>query len=136
MPAAPALLDQLEDEVGLHLPDEYRRYLLQQDGGRLENNSQAIKSFFGLGADVPEHRSMWAKLETYHDRLPPWLLPVASDAFGNLLAISLRPGDLGSIWFWDHEREAPEGEPPTEDNIELKAPGLQAFLESLQPEYY
>jgi cell wall assembly regulator SMI1 len=126
------LLDDLEEEVGQRLPDEYREYLLDQDGGRLENNSQALTSFFGLG-DVPEYRSMRAKLETYRDRLPPWLLPIANDAFGNLFAISLRATDLGSIWFWDHEREADEGEPATEDNIELKAPGLLAFLESLQP---
>ena len=37
------------------------------------------------------------------------------------------------MWFWDHEEEADEGEPPSEDNIELKAPDWQTFLDTLRP---
>ena len=118
--------------MGQRVPDDYRSYLLQQDGGRLIDNSEAVKYIFGLG-DVPDYMSMQGKLRTYHDRVPRWLLPVARDEYGNLYAISLRDSDSGSVWFWDHEREADEGEPPTEDNIKLRAPSWTAFLEGLQP---
>jgi hypothetical protein len=61
------------------------------------------------------------------------LLPVASDQFGNLFAVSLRDEDNGSVWFWDHEEEADEDEPPTEANIKLMGPDWSTFLRSLQP---
>jgi cell wall assembly regulator SMI1 len=131
-PAPRELVDRLEEQAGHRLPDDYRDYLLRQDGGRLVSNNQAVKYVFGVG-DVPDYESMWANLQVYEGRVPPWLLPVASDEYGNLFAVSLRESDLGSVWFWDHEQEADEGEPPTEDNIELRAPSWTEFLESLQP---
>lgn len=131
-PASPELIDRLEQQVGRRLPDDYRDYLLRQDGGSLDFNSEGVQSIFGLG-EVPGYASIWENLQTYHDRVPRWLLPVASNFGGNIFAISLRTSDYGSVWFWDHEEEADEGEPPAEDNIELKAPSWSAFLEGLQP---
>ena len=56
---------------------------------------------------------------------------MADDAYGNLYTVSLRPSDFGSVWFWDDEQEAGEGEPPTEDNLTWKAPDCQPFLDRL-----
>jgi cell wall assembly regulator SMI1 len=131
-PASPDLIDDLEQRIGRPLPSSYRDFLVRQDGGWLAANDEAIKVVFGLG-DVPVELSMWHKLDVFHDRLPVWLLPVAQDAYGNLFAISLRDEDLGSVWFWDHEEEADEGEPPSEDNIDIKARDWQAFLDGLRP---
>src|SRR6266516_8153476 len=125
-PASADLINRLEQRVGQSLPAEYRDYLLAQDGGWLAPNDEALKVVFGLG-EVPNELNMWRKLETFRDRLPKWLLPVAQDAYGNLFAVSLRHPDRGSVWFWDHEEEADEGEPPSEDNIELRAPNWRTF---------
>ncbi len=130
-PASPELVERLERQIGQALPDQYRDYLLQQDGGRLADNNEAVINIFGLG-EVPDWASMWNKLTTFQGRVPPWLLPAAQDAYGNLYAISLRPSDFGSVWFWDHEEEADEGEPPSEDNISLKAGSWTGFLEGLE----
>ena len=130
-PASPELIARLEAQLGHPLPDDYRGYLLQQDGGRLNNNDQAVNTVFGLG-DVPDWASMWGVLETYRDRVPGWLLPVADDDTGNLYVVSLRPSDLGTVWFWDHEEEADEGEPPTEDNIQYRSGSMTGFLEGLR----
>lgn len=59
-------------------------------------------------------------------------LPVARDEYGNLYTLSLREKDFGSVWFWDHEEEADEGDPPSEDNIEHRADGWNEFLAGLQ----
>ena len=131
-PASTHFVARLERHVRRALPPAYRDYLLEQDGGRLCDNSEAIKQILGLG-DLPEFASLWHALEVYADRVPYWLLPVASDEFGNLFAVSLRDEDNGSVWFWDHEQEADEDEPPTEDNIKLMAPDWPTFLASLQP---
>ena len=132
-PATVELVDRLEQRIGRTLPAAYRDYLLAQDGGRLSDNSEGLKSIFGLG-ELSKWSSLWHVLEVYADRHPPWLLLVADDECGNLFAISLRDEDLGSVWFWDHEEEGDEGEPPTEDNITPRAPDWVAFLDSLEPE--
>jgi cell wall assembly regulator SMI1 len=131
-PASTHLVARLEQHVRRALPPAYRDYLTEQDGGRLSDNSEALNQILGLG-DLPEFASLWHKLEVYADRVPYWLLPVATDAFGNLFAVSLRDEDNGSVWFWHHEEEADEDEPPTEDNIKLMAPDWPTFLASLQP---
>src|SRR5438874_7483524 len=131
-PTSLDLIVRLEQRIGQPLPAAYRDYLLSQDGGWLAPNDEALKVVFGLG-DVPNELSMWRKLDTFDSRLPAWLLPVAQDAYGNLYAISLRDQDRGSVWFWDHEEEADEGEPPSEDNIELRAPDWRTFIEGIRP---
>lgn len=132
-PPAPAeQVQHLEHVIGERLPESYTAFLSEQDGGWLTENDQALKVIFGVG-DVPDDLSMWRKLETFRDRVPSWLLPVAQDAYGNLFALSLRPEDRGTVWFWDHEGEADEGEPPTEDNLEVLAPDWDAFLRGLVP---
>jgi hypothetical protein len=132
-PASDEDIQRLERHIGRPLPDAYRAYLRQQDGGRLETNHEAANEVFGVGPDTPEWADMWRFLDLYKDRVPAWLLPVAADSFGNLFALSLRDSDRGSVWFWDHEREADEDEPPAEDNIERRAPDWRAFLDSLRP---
>jgi len=130
-PASPEQIVRLEERLGRALPADYRDYLLAQDGGRLASNDRAVDTIFGLG-DVPDWASMWDKLDVLKDRMPSWLVPVADDAYGNLYAVSLRPSDFGSVWFWDHEEEADEGQPPSEENISFKAGSWTAFLERLQ----
>lgn len=131
-PATPEVIDSLEQRIGHRLPTAYRDYLRHQDGGRLASNHEGVKTVFGLG-DLPDWASMWEILEVYRGRVPTWLLPVADDEVGNLFAVSLRNEDLGTVWFWDHEEETGEGDPPTMDNITLKAPDWRTFLDSLQP---
>jgi len=76
---------------------------------------------------------MWKKLKTFSGRHPSWLLPVAQDEYGNLFCLSLRDEDFGTVWFWDHEEEADEDEPPTEDNVSQIATDWRAFIERLGP---
>jgi cell wall assembly regulator SMI1 len=132
-PATLADVDRLEERIGQELPNDYRSYLLHQDGGRLADNDQAVKVIFGVREDAPDWSNMWDKLDIFEDRVPEWLLPVAQDEYGNLFAVSLRDEDRGSVWFWDHEEEADEDEPPSEDNIEQRAASWTEFLASLQP---
>ncbi|MFT7835502.1 SMI1/KNR4 family protein [Saccharothrix sp. BKS2] len=130
-PVEPGLLARLEERIGHALPDEYRDYLLEQDGGQLEENDRGVDSVFGLGP-VPDQTSTWEVLEIYRDRVPSWLLPVADDGAGNLYAISLRSGDRGTVWFWDHE-EADEGRPPAEEDLVELAESWVGFLAGLEP---
>lgn len=132
-PAPPSAVDRLERRIGRSLPDDYRSFLLRQDGGWMQMNDGAVKEILGVRDDASYNASLWRALDTFNERVPNWLLPVARDEYGNLYALSLRQQDFGSVWFWDHEEEADEGEPPSEENIELRAPNWDEFLAGLQP---
>jgi cell wall assembly regulator SMI1 len=132
-PAPPSDVERLEHRIGRSLPDDYRNFLLRQDGGWMQMNDGAVKEILGVRDDASYNASLWQALDTYNERVPNWLLPVASDEYGNLYALSLRQEDFGSVWFWDHEEEADYGEPPSEENIELRAPNWNEFLAALQP---
>lgn len=131
-PAPEERVDELERRIGAALPDDYRAYLIGQDGGRLDDNDRAVKTVFGVG-DVPDWADLWHKIDIYAGRVPSWLLPVANDEYGNLFCLSLRESDRGSVWFWDHEEEADEDESPSEGNLTPGAANWSAFLASLRP---
>jgi len=132
-PASEASIRRLEQRIGQPLPPAYREFLRQRDGGPVEPNNRAVDEIFGLGDEVPDFASIWSALDRYRCRVPAWLLPVANDAFGNLYGLSLRDEDRGTVWFWDHENEADEDEPPTEDNIARASSDWRAFLDCLEP---
>ena len=131
-PVDPEPIARLEERIGHALPDRYRDYLLEQDGGQLDENDRGVDSIFSLGG-TSRGVGTWESLDTYRGRVPSWLLPVADDGAGNLFGISLRPGDRGSVWFWDHEGQADDGLPPAEDNVTPVGESWVEFLDGLAP---
>ena len=69
--------------------------------------------------------------ETYRNRVPAWLLPVAKAEGGNLILIALSGDDAGAVYFWDHEQEADEGEPPTTENLYRLADSFEDYVHQL-----
>jgi len=127
-PASPELIARLEEHLGRALPADYRAYLLTQDGGRLDNNTGAVNTVFGLG-EVPKWASMWRVL----DMMPEWLLPVANDEYGNLYAISLRPEGFGSVWFGIMRRRRTRGSRRARRVSLLRDGSWAGLVEGLQP---
>ncbi|MFC3962588.1 SMI1/KNR4 family protein [Nocardia jiangsuensis] len=124
---------EFESEVGHRLPEEYRDLLGRSDGGDILDNDRALVSIFGIAKDLPNWLSVRSHLEWYAGRIPDWLFPVGGDAYGNLFAISLRISDSGTVWFWDHEEEAGEGEDPTDGNLTCEGKTFNEFLAGLVP---
>ncbi len=139
-------IQKFELVIGQQLPDEYRRFLLQHNGGHPEpsvfniqgdmitgkGNNSVVNRLFGLHNGP--HSSLMLNVRTFHERLPKDLIAIGDDPFGNLLCISLGAKDTGCIYFWDHEEEVDEGETPTMQNVYWVAPGFLAFLECLRPQ--
>lgn len=64
--------------------------------------------------------------------MPETLLPIGHDSLGNLICLGVVGDDAGTVYFWDHEAEADEDEPPTWDNLSVIQPSFSAFLKSLE----
>jgi hypothetical protein len=132
-------LQAVEQKHSCRLPDDYRKFLLENNGAfpspdcvNFEEAGQKTASdvfcFFAIG----EQRA-WASMEwhrdTYSGRLPENTLPIARDSCGNLWLLSVG-GDAGSVYFWDH------GSYDTFDETELRnwprvATSFTEFLGSL-----
>jgi hypothetical protein len=124
---------ELEENLGSPLPADYRNFLLCTNGVVLkpnvltDNTNVGVQQFLALakGAD-----GLLAVRKAYEGRLPADLLPIAYAAGGNLICISILSG---KVQFWDHEREAEEGQPPTTENLTLLSDSFDQFFDSLVP---
>lgn len=105
-------LQEFEDKYQCKLPTDYRRFLLQHNGGFPSPDCVMIKEdgrttatdvfcFHCLGDERP-----WANLEwhckAFDGRLPKDTLPIGHDSCGNLWLLNVAPDQDGSIAFWDH----------------------------------
>ena len=128
-PLAPALLERVEDVLGTRLPEPYRAFLLRWNGGHprvtafrgAETGDESLGAFLGIAPG--QDGDLTAFLSRYETRLPDGFVPIAYDAFGNLILIAVSGPETGAIIFWDHERE---DQPKAA--LRRVAPGLDAFL--------
>ncbi|MFA6241911.1 MAG: SMI1/KNR4 family protein [Candidatus Hydrogenedentales bacterium] len=134
-------VEQLEASIGRTLPDDFKAFLMQYNGGRpepneyplvgLDNNPYGmVHFFFGIDDPVESCNLEW-NFEVMNGRIPDNLFPIACDDGGDLLCLSLYGDDAGSVVFWDYYAEH---FPPTYDNI-YRIPGadsFSAFIELLQ----
>lgn len=131
-------LSALERRIGATLPDDYRQFLIEHNGGRPSprefvavdgDEGSAVHFFFTLDSNAPFYQ-LTKKLDVYRDRIPRKLLPIACDPFGNLVLLDLGARVRGSVYFWDHERENPDGEAGW-DNMALVASSFGNFISTL-----
>ncbi len=132
-PAGAASVGALESRVGARMPEAFRELLVSvSNGGEIEPVASHSFPTVGvasvLGVDRGDHLDLEKRLGQYSGgRLPEGLLPVADAEGGNLVCLSLRSSDFGTVWFWDHEREL------VGDAVMLVADDLGQFLADLAP---
>jgi cell wall assembly regulator SMI1 len=131
----------LESRLKCSLPEDYREFLLQHNGGRPRERAFQFKLRTGVGTDSVvdwflsiydgEFSNLEQVLDTFRDRLPSDVLPIARDPFGNLVLLGLGGKVRGKVYFWDHELE-PDGV-PNWSNIDLVADSFDRFMAGLTP---
>ena len=133
-------ITRVEAELGYSLPPQYRRFLLQHNGGRPHPDAFLIADnpvddhglvdmFLCVKPGDLYHIVAWAA--RYRSRIPAELLPIAVDPGGNLICLATQGERTGKVYFWDHEEETPEGNDPGTDNIYVIAGSFDSFLASL-----
>jgi hypothetical protein len=101
-PVSESELARVEASLGVSIPDGYRTFLQATDGGRPVEDTFSPKvgvtNFLGA-------RGILKQRARLRGRIPENLLPIADAEGGNLICISVAEGDVGAIYFWDHELE-------------------------------
>ncbi|MEP3478590.1 MAG: SMI1/KNR4 family protein [Fuerstiella sp.] len=134
-------ISKLEDLVGATLPEEYRQFLVESNGGKPQkrsfdcadgDNGGSVRAFFALSSSSKPF-SLEKACDIYEGRIPSLTLPIACDSFGNLILLSLDSNrQRGSVYFWDHEEEDDEEEEGSDwTNVYLAAASFREFTDSL-----
>jgi hypothetical protein len=137
-PLTDARIAMLERQLGVRLPESYRSFLLRYNGGRPEPDFFPIRGFdraafggvdyfFGLDRSIRSNSIDW-NYRMYLGRIPTEFLPVAGDASGNVICLSLAGVNRDAVYFWDHDNEY---SPPGYDNVHFVADSFSKFLDSL-----
>ena len=144
----PERLEQFESTIGATLPDDYRDFMLENNGGVPVNR----KLYLTLDNSVPEEEREWTEIECFysiHDQ--PWedsyeqrhhiplenvlntmradfpdssnYIPIAQDEYGNLIGMVLSGDTRCSVLFFDHEEGA----------TRMLGPSFTQFCQSLLP---
>ena len=146
-PAPRDQLSDLEGELGVPLPEDYRRFLIACNGGYVGGALWFTGSTpDGASADVgvhhiggfrkEKHFSLPWHRQVYSDRIPSDLLWIMDDPFGNAICLAFRGTQRECVYFWDHENEP---DPTTWDrtsetalNVQLLARSFAEFVGGLR----
>ena len=136
---SPHNLSKFEHKQALHLPEDYRQFLLKHNGGAPApmNTIDFEKEGRPTSSDVQfiygiHDGEYWASLEWHLKNLEGRIvaegLPVAGDSAGNQYVLITRGEQEGQIYFWDHELET---DPPSYQNMSYVAASFAEFTEKL-----
>lgn len=49
--------------------------------------------------------NLFERMEVYQDRMPPTLIPIADNGFGNQYCIGINGPEFGRVYYWDRHGE-------------------------------
>ncbi len=140
----PEEVEQAEQKLGYALPDAYKKFLLDHNGGRPQPADFKISwrgqpfapgwrvsmvDFF-LAIHDGESANLLDYVERFDGRIPPGMLPIARDPGGNLVLVGVSGDSAGKIFFWVHELEGEFGDRDAV-NLGSVAVRFDAFLDGL-----
>ena len=124
-PITKKMMVEFENNLPRALPDDYREFLKQCNGGTMdeENNAFFIQGIPGLTETNEGDEGIVAWFDSLNPNrengeedllsqylvirgegvFPDYCLPIGSDYGGNLILLSLGERDYGHIYYWEHE---------------------------------
>ena len=106
------------------MPEDYRGFLLEHNGGCIDGAPQIAEmcGFYGIH-NGPESSRFPDLSQIRSGGFPDYLLPIADDPFGNFICIVLAGPDRGAVCFWDHECGPKPG-----DGIQILTANFGSYL--------
>lgn len=113
-PFGPLVINKLKEfelENNLFLPEDYRSFLLKNNGGQpypsnfwiqLNIDGSSVFNFFGIHEGL-KHLSLTTYVKGQHLIFPKLYLPIADDGLGNFICIGHANENFGEIVFLDHD---------------------------------
>ena len=121
----------LSDSQIVRVPEDYRKFLLDSNGGVPLNTLfnipdlkrvGVILRFYGVG------HSLGLAFRSSQARFPEQVFPIGGDAFGNLILLSF---ETNCVYFWQHDADTQITLDHSWDNIFKLSNTFSEFFESL-----
>ena len=132
-PLSEQSLQELEEKLGVRLPEPYRRFLQEYNGGRPEPDildiagasfgGASVREIFGVGTERKCGDLLWNK-ETLDGAVAEDWLPIADDSSGDIYCIVTKGEDRGHVYFLDYYASW---------EAYFVASDFDAFLQKLRP---
>jgi hypothetical protein len=132
-------LANLERTIGLRLPDDYKAFLLQYNGGepdRAKFQTQDGKVEGWIAKFLPlaevDDANLLEEIEgiTQTGQIPENLIPIAVLPNDDRIVLSVKGPDRGAVYYWAWEEEDEDHE-PSYDYMRVIANSFSDFLNSL-----
>lgn len=110
-------LAEFEQRRGISLPEPYRIFLSQQNGG-LPNlgefdvpgwGESVANSFYGLC--IGGVHDIERAIESFRGAIPADVIPIGNDPGGNQICLGVKGERFGKVYFWDHNDWDDDGKP-------------------------
>jgi SMI1-KNR4 cell-wall len=137
-------ITEIEKTVSVKLPEDYLEFVKKYGGTSFdgyaiaflnENGNEPeeiiVDVFYGVGRKV-ENYDLLDKYQTFSDRIPKRMLPIAQTPGSSQFCLSLSGIDKGKIYFWDMAEDV--GGNAEEANLHLIDNSFEEFIYKLQPE--
>ena len=139
-PITEADILSLEKDFNIILPVEYKNFLMENNGGEPQSHDYQVNGeyfddigwFFGIREYPATHDLKTENIES-QNAIPPHYFCIGVSYGGNLICLSLKEEEFGSIYRWDHETANYDGE-PWEDNMTKICDSIGQFIEMLYRE--
>jgi hypothetical protein len=134
-------LHSFEASLGFRLPADYRKFLIEFNGGKpdpeffwiIENqDGTGVQQFYGLH-DGPEPFSIDTYAGENRYGIPYGLLVIGDDGVGNYMCIGINEDNFGKVFFLDHEVH-PFHDLNSMEGVKKIADSFDEFLGLLHPE--
>ncbi|MGE3726260.1 MAG: SMI1/KNR4 family protein [Candidatus Sericytochromatia bacterium] len=136
-------LERVERKLKITLPESYRRFLLEINGGGPKPNhfetEKSLGSEIFLYGITPHEEPISSEygdllLENMNNvlEMPVGMITIASNIFGDEIFLSVSGPDNGSLYWWmhDHPDYSDEYGRPRRENLALIASDFEAFINS------
>lgn len=137
-------IQNFENQNGIEFPQDYVSFLQKHNGGKPHPHTfeyklhdgrswtGGVRDLFGFDLDNFKNIDFFADMRG--DRVPENMIPIGVDDGGNFILLGLSGQAEGKVYFWDHNEESEDGDPPTDDNVYFMANNFTEFLNNLKEE--
>lgn len=134
--ATKEMISKFEEHIGFSLPEDYRNFLREYNGGTpkikysafdVEELKEKIPLDVLLGIGVPKF-DLWKRNDEYFDDLLPKTIIIGDDP-GVGMIVLINGNEMKGIYYWDHSHYF---EQSNDDNdIYMITESFQAFIDGL-----
>jgi len=146
-----AAVVRFETQLGTRLPDDYRAFLLEVNGGQTELSHTQFMMVTSAGRkdgtllnslnsldDPDDQFNLATRWMSSRRRLPQEVIPIGYDGFGGAVGLVVTGPRRGQVWFLDGVDPRPEGSNPRVEwfdrrDVSKIADSFREFMAGLGP---